>query len=171
MPPCRYHDELRQTNQTRKHKHMEKSADSISQQVLEKFWAENYLISSRSNQKGVQYAMEEYIQNFKIHAEDDNLKFSWYSGLPHTLIHITLFLVPLWLGKRDEMYPILQTLGIPRLSVLHVPQAYRLNHVFQHKSTMKQAPPCCFQWSCPSWCPSIVDAGMSLAHLHSKGKA
>ena len=31
--------------------------------------------------------------------------------------------------------------------------------------------PCCFQWSCPSWCPSIVDAWMSLANLHSKDGA
>jgi hypothetical protein len=49
----------------------------------------------------------------KIHTEGDEFKFSWYSGLPHSLIHITLFLVLLWLGKRDEIYPMLQPLRIP----------------------------------------------------------
>ena len=35
----------------------------------------------------------------------------------HTDQHYTLFLVPLWLGKRDEIYPILQPLGIPIVCV------------------------------------------------------
>ena len=46
------------------------SADSISKQVLEKFWAKKDLISSRIKIKGQHYAMEGYSQNFQ------KLKFS-----------------------------------------------------------------------------------------------
>ena len=49
------------------------SADSISKQVLEKVWTNNDFISSRSNRKGLHYAMEGYIQNFKIHTEGGKL--------------------------------------------------------------------------------------------------
>ena len=46
-------------------------------------WAGNYLISSRSDQKGLNYAMEEHIQKLKI--QGDKLEFSCFSGLPHSL--------------------------------------------------------------------------------------
>ena len=67
------------------------SADSILKQVFGKFWAKNNLISFWSNRKGLHYAMKGYIQNFKTRTAGDKLKFSWYSGLPHSLIHITHF--------------------------------------------------------------------------------
>ena len=102
------------------------SADSISEQVLDTFWVKKYLISSRSIQKGLHYAMEGYIQNFKIHTEGYKLKFSWYSGLPHSLIHITpFFLSRCGLGKGMKYTPCCSLSGY-RLSVLHVPQAHRL---------------------------------------------
>ena len=42
--------------------------------------------------------------------------------------HYTLFLVPLWLGKRDEIYRILRLLGIPtvRVTCRPYPKAHRL---------------------------------------------
>ena len=50
--------------------------------------------------KGLHYAMEGYIQNFKIYTEGNRLKFSWNSGMPHSLIHIThFFLSRCGLGK------------------------------------------------------------------------
>ena len=102
------------------------SANSIAKQVLEKFCAKKDLISSRINCKGLHYVMEGYIQTVKIHREGNKLKFSLYSDLPH------------------------------RLSVLHVPQAYRLTIVFVFYD--KGNPPFNFasEWSCPSRCPSIV---------------
>ena len=144
------------------------SADSQSKHVLEKCWAEKDLISSRINRKGLHYAMEGYIQNFKIHTD--------FKQAVWSTLH--LFLVPLWLGKRDEIYPILQPLGIPTVHVTWTP-CTSFDHFYffwrkQHKSTLKllfYVSYCCFQWSCPSRCPSIVEAVMSLAHLRSKGGA
>ena len=56
--------------------------------------------------------MEGCIQNLKIHTEDAKLKFSRYSGLPHSVIHIThFFLSRCGLGK--GMIPHSASLGIP----------------------------------------------------------
>ena len=130
------------------------SANSIAKQVLEKFCAKKDLISSRINCKGLHYVMEGYIQTVKIHTEGNKLKFSLYSDLPHSLIHIThFFLSCCGLGME---YTAFCSLLEYRLSVLHVPQAYRLTIVFVFYD--KGNPPFNFasEWSCPSRCPSIV---------------
>ena len=136
-----------------------------------------YLISFRINRKGLHYAMKGYIQNFKIHTEVNKLKFSWYSGLPHSLIRITHFVLSCCGLGKGMKYPPFCSLPGYRLSVLHVPQEHRLTMFFYTNNINPpincyiMPPPCCFQWSFPTRCPSIVEAGMLLAHLHSKDGA
>jgi hypothetical protein len=84
-------------------------------------------------------AMEGYIQNLKIHTEGDKLKFSWYSGLSHSLIHITHFFLSrcgLGKGMKHRPTPFCSFSGY-RLSVLHVPQAHCFFLHKQHKSAIK----------------------------------
>ena len=50
------------------------SVKTISQEALDDFWIQNDLISSRIIQKGLHYAMEGYVQNFKLDMVDDQLK-------------------------------------------------------------------------------------------------
>src|SRR4029434_10215365 len=50
------------------------SVKTISQEALDSFWRQKDLISSRSLQKGLHYAMEEYVQNVKLDMVDDKLK-------------------------------------------------------------------------------------------------
>ena len=153
------------------------SADSISKQVLEKFWAKVLFFQEQS--KGTTLHYRGVYSKLKIHTEGNKLKFSWYSDRPHSLIHITHFsLSRCGLGKGMKYTPFCSLSGY-RLSGLHAPQAHRLTMFFFFYTNNKNPPlncyimppPCCFQWSCPSRCPSIVEAGMSLAHLRSKGGA
>ena len=82
------------------------SAENKSKQVLDTFWEKNYFISSRSNRKGIYYAMEGYIKDFKIHTEGEKLKIRRYSGLPNSLIHIAHFLLSrCGLGKGTKYTP------------------------------------------------------------------
>ena len=46
----------------------------ISQEALGNFWRQKDLISYRSLQKGLHYAMEGYVQNVKLDMMDDKLK-------------------------------------------------------------------------------------------------
>ena len=50
------------------------SVKIISQEALGNFWRQKDLISSRSLQKGLHYAMEGYVQNVKLDMMDDKLK-------------------------------------------------------------------------------------------------
>ena len=51
------------------------SVKTISQEALGNFWRQRNLISSRSLQKGLHYAMEEYVYNLKLDMVDNKLKF------------------------------------------------------------------------------------------------
>ena len=88
------------------------SHDSTSQQVLERIWTKMDLNSSRIKSKRLHYAMEGTFKTIKYIQMVTG--FSWYSSMPHSLIHITtFFLSHCGFGERDEIYPILQPLGIP----------------------------------------------------------
>ena len=51
------------------------SVKTISQEALDNFWRQKNLISSRSLQKGLHYAMEGYVYNLKLDMVDNKLKF------------------------------------------------------------------------------------------------
>ena len=95
------------------------------------------------------------------------------------LIHITHFLLSRCGLGEGMKYAAFCSLSGYRLSVLHVPQEHNLtmfiifytNNINPSLNCYIMPTPCCIQWSFPSRCPSIVEAGMSLAHLRSKGGA
>ena len=94
------------------------------------FGVKKYLITSRTKQKGLHYAIEGYIQNFKIHTEGNKLKFGQLVFSPaaqsdpqYTGLHF--FLSRCGLGKGMKYTPFCSLSGY-RLSMLHVPQAHRL---------------------------------------------
>ena len=149
------------------------SADSKSKHILEKFWVKKDLNSSRIIWKGLHYTMEGYIQNVKIHTEDNKLKFSWYSGLPHSLVHITHYFLShcgLDVSTPFCSFSVHVTCS-PSTSFDHVYYFLHINNINPPLNCSIMPPPCCFQLSCLSRCPSIFAAGMSLAHLRSKGGA
>ncbi|MDF4294915.1 hypothetical protein P3465_23660, partial [Vibrio parahaemolyticus] len=65
---------------------------SISQEAIDVFWEHNDQMSLRSNQKGLNYALEGYIHHFIVEKVDEKLKLQakiYRSQCPH------LKLVPL----------------------------------------------------------------------------
>ena len=68
-PYCCY---VRQTNgQTRPARQIAMTGRGIPVRISDLFWSNTSAISSRSRQKGLQYAVEGYIQNIKIRNEGD----------------------------------------------------------------------------------------------------
>ena len=138
------------------------------------------MFSSRISVLALRYAVEGSVQNSKTHTEGDKLEFSWYSDRPHGLVHVThLVLSRWWFGKRVEIFPIPQPPGRVAVRVTcssstasdRVSFCFYTNNMNPPLNCYIMSPPSWFHWSCPSRCPSIVAAGMSLAHLRSKGGA
>ena len=102
-------------------------------------------------------AMEGYIQNLKIHTEGDKLKFSWYSGLSHSLIHIThFFLSRCGLGKGMKYTPFCSLSGYrdyrypKQLHLLTMFIFFYTENINPPLDFYNLPPPCRLQWSCPS---------------------